>query len=211
MFKRPFRRRGIVATPESLARRRAGARRRFFGGLATLAVLIAFTIWAIPRLDRIASVSHAAKATVADGDTLTLGAERIRLKGVDAPEFSQTCMRAGASYACGREARGELVRLIGQRTVVCEGWERDKYGRLLAACRACDADLNRALVENGWAVSYGGYQAEEAAAKAARRGLWAGDFDRPSAWRAAHGDAAGDEHTAFAALLHALKVLLGLS
>lgn len=211
MFKRPFRRRASSPSPHALERRRAQARRRFWSGFVTLAGLFALAVWTIPRLDRIASVNHAAMPIVADGDTLTLGAERIRLRGIDAPEFTQTCRRGDADYGCGREAKAELIRLIGGRKVACEGWERDKYNRLLAACRAGDADLNKAMVENGWAIAYGGYGAEEAAARAAKRGLWAGTFDRPSAWRAAHGDVLESEHTDFAALLNALKALLGLS
>lgn len=188
-----------------------GARARLLGGLATLIALIAFTVWAIPRLDRIASQDHDGKATIADGDTLTLKSERIRLKGIDAPELHQTCRAAGQEYACGKAARQELVRLIGGTAVSCTGWERDKYGRLLAFCSAGRTDLNKALVERGWAVSYGAFGAEEAQAKAARRGLWAGEFERPSTWRAAHGDAAGVEHTPLQAVLNALKALLGVS
>lgn len=211
MFKRPFSRRTYSSDPKAIARRRANARRRFFGGLTTLAALVAVAVWAIPRLDRIAAVDKAGAALIADGDTLTLAGERIRLKGIDAPELHQTCRRAEGEYACGRMAKQELVRLVGGRAVACNGWERDKYGRLLGYCSAGASDLNRMLVESGWAVSYGGYAAEEAGAKAARRGLWAGEFERPSAWRAAHGDMAGAEHTSFSALVNAIKALLGLS
>lgn len=215
MFKVPFRRRSYAVSPEAAARNLERSRRRAIwrhgSGLATLVALVVFTVWAIPRLDRIASVSHVAKAVIADGDTLTLGAERIRLKGIDAPEFSQTCKLGGRDYACGREARNELIRLVGNQAVSCAGWERDKYGRLLALCTAGDRALNAALVENGWAVAYGDYAAEEVAARAAGRGLWAGEFERPSTWRAAHGDMADSEHTTIASILNALKSLLGLN
>ncbi|MBK8457575.1 MAG: thermonuclease family protein [Phyllobacteriaceae bacterium] len=133
------------------------------------------------------------------------------MKGLDAPEFSQICRRDNADYGCGREARGELKRLIGGQKVVCDGWERDKYNRLLASCRAGATDLNASMVANGWAVAYGGYAAEEAAARQAKRGLWAGTFDRPSSWRAAHGDVPENEHTTFAAIVNALKALFGIS
>lgn len=211
MLKRPFRRRRPVSDPRALAVLRSRARARLLGGLVTLGALIAFTVWAIPRLDRIAALQKAGSAQVADGDTLTLDHERIRLKGIDAPELHQLCRAAGGDYACGRSARQELLRLIGDKPVTCQGWERDRYGRLLAICRAGGTELNATLVSNGWAVSYGAYGAEEAAAKAARRGLWAGDFKRPSEWRAEHGDMAGAEHTSWQAVLNALKALLGLS
>jgi endonuclease YncB( thermonuclease family) len=211
MLKRPFRRRRSAPDPRALAVSRSRARTRLLGGLVTLVALIAFTVWAIPRLDRIASQEKAGSAQVADGDTLTLDNERIRLKGIDAPELHQSCRAAGSDYACGRSARRELLRLIGDKPVTCEGWERDRYGRLLALCSAGGTELNAMLVTNGWAVSYGAYGAEESAAKAARRGLWAGEFVRPSDWRAAHGDMAGAEHTSWQAVLNALKALLGIS
>ncbi|MFZ1682210.1 MAG: thermonuclease family protein [Rhizobiaceae bacterium] len=177
--------------------------------MATLPILVGITVWAIPRLDRLAAVDRTGAVTLADGDSLVLAGERVRLRGLDAPEFGQSCRRDGQDYACGRSARAELARLIGKSAVTCTGWERDKYNRLLARCTAGGIDLNRALVKNGWAVSYGDYAAEEADARAARRGLWAGEFDRPSAWRAVHGAAHEDEHTFAIAIWNAIREFLG--
>ena len=105
------------------------------------------------------------------------------------------------AYPCGRDARDALRRLIGGRAVTCEGWERDRYGRLLAFCKAGAVDLNRALVEQGWAVAFGDFQAEEFAARQAARGLWAGDFDRPRQWRDTHGSMTEADHGASAGML----------
>lgn len=57
------------------------------------------------------------------------------------------------------------------------------------AVRAGGVDLGEAMVRAGWAVEYrtfshGAYAAAEAQAKAAKRGLWAGTFEPPSAYRA---------------------------
>lgn len=118
-----------------------------------------------------------------DGDTIALHGQRIRLKGMDTPETQQQCRLQDKNYLCGRSATDALRKLIGNQTVVCTTDGRDQYNRILAFCKAGDIDLNRALVEQGWAVSYGLYQREEAQARKNQRGLWAGTFERPSKWR----------------------------
>jgi len=128
------------------------------------------------------------KARVTDGDSIIVAGERIRLKGFDAPEMRQMCRAEGAEIACGRRAREHLTRLIGDETVVCTPAGRDKYRRLLAECRAGRDDLGRRMVLDGWAVAYGDYEAEEARARRAERGLWATEFERPERWRVEHGD-----------------------
>jgi endonuclease YncB( thermonuclease family) len=44
------------------------------------------------------------------------------------------------------------------------------------------------MVREGFAVDYmrGGYKAAEAEARAAKRGIWAGEFDRPQDYRRQH-------------------------
>ena len=54
-------------------------------------------------------------------------------------------------------------------------------------CRVAGADLNTWMVEQGRAVAYQKYSRDyvshEAAAKAARRGVWRGEFVAPLRWR----------------------------
>jgi endonuclease YncB( thermonuclease family) len=125
-----------------------------------------------------------------DGDTFSIGAERVRLWGVDAPEGRQVCKDAkGQGYACGDIARDQLLGLIGGRIVRCEIRDRDPYGRAVSRCQAGPTDLGGAMVRAGWAIDYaqfsrGAYASTEAEARRARRGLWAGAFETPSAWRA---------------------------
>ncbi|PRD41517.1 hypothetical protein C5748_20735 [Phyllobacterium phragmitis] len=121
-----------------------------------------------------------------DGDTLVIGGRHIRLQGIDAPEMKQICRNQGRDYDCGAEARNALRTLINGRPVHCSGSRNDKYNRLLGDCRVGDLDLNRSMVEKGWAVAYGGYDSEEALARSERRGVWAGTFERPQDWRRAH-------------------------
>lgn len=138
------------------------------------------------RLDRIETRKTEGAAIVNDGDTITLGTERIRMRGIDAPEYSQTCRRDGADYACGKLARQSLVRLISGKPVSCTGWQRDRYGRLLGDCKAGGKDLNRAQVETGWAIAYGDFETEQAIARSGKAGIWGGTFDEPHDWRESH-------------------------
>ena len=153
-------------------------------------VLLAVLIALAARLDRKEPVEPQGRPTVNDGDSLAFGSLRVRLVGIDAPEYGQTCVLDGAEYGCGKRSREALVKAIGGQEVSCSGSEHDRYGRLLAVCMAGGVDLNRAQVEAGWAVSYGvGYRAEEAKAKTAGAGIWAGKFERPQDWRRDHGAA----------------------
>lgn len=188
------------------ARRSVG--RRYAEYALTFLFFLALAVVAA-RLDRTETVRPQGRAVVNDGDTLTLAGRRIRLRGIDAPEYSQTCTRAGAAYACGRQSRRELETLIAGRPVTCEGWERDRYDRLLAVCRAGDIDLNRRLVEDGWAVAYGDYADAELAARRAGKGLWAGEFERPRAWRELQGGLAETEHGLVQAIFNWLRQVSG--
>jgi endonuclease YncB( thermonuclease family) len=194
-------------------RRGLGARnaaRRWFDYILAFTIL-GLLILVSARIDRLSTVQFGGAATVNDGDSLTLGGERIRLLGIDAPEFNQHCTRAGVDYACGRQSSQALRELIAGRAVSCSGWERDRYDRLLATCRAGDIDLNRKQVEAGWAIAYSGYEDAEKVARLNGSGLWAGSFERPRDWRAKHGDIVDGEHHLFARLLNLLRQLFRFS
>lgn len=170
------------------------------------AIILGLLILLAARLDRVETRSTQGAAIVNDGDSITLGTERVRMRGIDAPEYTQTCRRDGADYPCGTLARQSLVRLIAGRPVTCSGWQKDRYGRLLGDCKAGDTDLNRAQVEAGWAVAYGDFEREEAAARAAKAGIWAGTFDRPQDWRASHhGEVVERKHGTLASIGDAVR------
>jgi endonuclease YncB( thermonuclease family) len=127
-----------------------------------------------------------------DGDSLEIGGRRVRLFGIDAPELDQNCRSAaGAAYDCGTAARRALDAAIGGRTVTCTpvGASHD---RAVALCQANGRDLSEEMVRSGHALelknfSRGRYGPAERAARGARRGLWAGNFEEPAAWRKEHG------------------------
>lgn len=125
---------------------------------------------------------------IIDGDTLDLNGERIRLFGIDAPEADQTCHNGAREWRCGAEATRALAKFVGDQTLICEKRNTDRYGRTIAICRLGGVSVNTWMVRNGWAVAYrqyGGaiYDANEAAAKQNRLGVWIGDFTMPWDWR----------------------------
>lgn len=142
----------------------------------------------------LAASAHAAepivgRASVVDGDTLDIGANRIRFWGVDAFESGQLCQNAsGRDYRCGQAAALELDRLISGRIVRCEPTGGKTYERVIAVCSVAGVELNRAMVQSGWALdeprySKGEYASDDVAAREAGRGAHAGTFERPADYR----------------------------
>ena len=127
------------------------------------------------------------RAEITDGDSLEIGATRVRLFGVDAVEGRQSCTRNGQPWACGNEAARKLRSLVGDRTVNCTKRDVDNYGRIVAVCRSGAVDLNAEMVRSGFATAYRRYSSdyvdEENEARAARRGIWAGEFENPEDYR----------------------------
>jgi len=174
-------------------------------------ILLGLLILLAARLDRFETRKAEGSAIVNDGDSLTLGTERIRMRGIDAPEYQQTCRKDGADYACGKMARQALVRLISGNPVTCSGWQRDRYGRLLGDCKAGGKDLNRAQVEAGWAIAYGDFEAEQAIARTGKAGIWAGTFDQPQDWRESHHEGLAERrHGTLASFGDALREIFRL-
>jgi endonuclease YncB( thermonuclease family) len=127
------------------------------------------------------------RAEVTDGDSLEIGSARIRLYGVDAVEGRQTCTRDGRPWACGGEAARKLRSLIGDRALSCTKRDVDDYGRVVAVCRSGAVDVGAEMVRAGFATAYRRYSSdyvdEENEARAARRGIWAGEFTPPEDYR----------------------------
>ena len=129
------------------------------------------------------------RAKIINGDSLEVAGERIRLFGIDAPEGRQQCRGAnGQDYACGREAARILAALVGGRPGSCTLVTHDQYARDVATSEAKGHDLGEAMVRTGYARDYarhskGRYAAAERDARAAKRGMWAGAFEDPAAWR----------------------------
>jgi endonuclease YncB( thermonuclease family) len=158
-------------------------------GLDALGVVL-ITVLVAGSLDLLPAAWFTDSMQVVDGDSLRPadGSRDIRLQGIDAPELAQNCRDTnGHSYNCGRKAKAHLKAVIAGREIKCRTLNVDRYDRSLSICSVGETELNRQMISDGWAVAYINHSAEyarlEATAKAARKGIWQGDFDRPEEWR----------------------------
>lgn len=127
-------------------------------------------------------------AVVIDGDSLEVDGRSIRLWGIDAPEYRQTCTRDGKSWKCGAAAKRALRNKVSNALLRCQVLHTDRYAREVCTCTIRGLSLNAWMVEQGWALDYSRYSKgrfanEEAAARNAQRGIWSASFDNPEQWR----------------------------
>jgi endonuclease YncB( thermonuclease family) len=131
-------------------------------------------------------------AQAKDGDSLIVGDKEVRLFGIDAPEYDQSCQKAGQDWRCGAAAADKLAQMVNGRNVVCSSMGTDQHNRVLGRCMAGTTDINRAMVASGYATAYRHYSSDyvsaEESAKVNKRGIWSGTFQAPSDYRHA-GDA----------------------
>ncbi len=124
---------------------------------------------------------------VIGADDLMVDGVRIRLFGIDSPEFEQSCIdKNGKSYACSVSATNYLTKIVTPQTY-CRSKGVDKYDRVLAVCYTGKKDLNAAMVKKGWAVAYDRYSKdylkEQEFAKKNKLGIWQGQFMKPEDFR----------------------------
>jgi endonuclease YncB( thermonuclease family) len=137
-----------------------------------------------PRLPEVLRGTSGAAAVI-DGDTLRLGKERFRLHGIDAPESKQRC---GDGWPAGSLATTRLQALTAGRSIVCQEKDRDRYGRIVAICRASGEDLGAILVREGLAWAFTrfsvDYVDQQEEAHIANRGVHAHNCAPAWEWRA---------------------------
>lgn len=127
---------------------------------------------------------------VVDADTVRVGAIKVRLFGIDAPEIGQPCELAdGRGWDCGRWASEQAFLRYQGAMAVCQRLNTDRYGRAVATCRVDGIDMGFALVRNGMAEAYRRYALDYVDAEKAALfdgvGLWRGRIAAPSEFRAA--------------------------
>ena len=122
------------------------------------------------------AASISGKARVLDGNTLALGAQRVRLFGIAAPEITQNCTLASKVWACGADVATALHIQVGEQVVNCDERGIDATKTVTAVCKVGTLDLGDWMVRNGWARADRRasmmYVSAEIAARKAQVGLW---------------------------------------
>lgn len=120
-----------------------------------------------------------------EADAVQVRGLRVQLMGITAPAHRDLCTNRTSKdeFACARPARKRMAELVA-KGVACELFDvagDTLYGR----CKGADGgDLARALVASGVvrAAKDGPYEADQAAALAAHKGLWGLDILPPKDW-----------------------------
>jgi endonuclease YncB( thermonuclease family) len=147
-----------------------------------------------------AGPSFASSPIVRDGGSIEFADVTYRLDGIDAPALDQICIDDHAdTWACGVDARDQLVRLIGGHQVRCEDRGIDvtytKWHVGVCTVEGETKTLNQLLVRQGFAMNLepstrGQFKMDEADARDNRRGLWKGCFVAPQEFRRGQKDGA---------------------
>ena len=149
-------------------------------------ILIAMVAMTLPAAVHAADIVGLAK--IRDGDQVQIGTSRIRLGGIDAPSVDQLCLNNnGDRWTCGVAARDELARHVDNKSWTCHPRQTDRRGRIVARCEVEGEDIQKWLVQSGWAMAYSrfshDYDADEKSARDAKAGMWQGAFIAPWDWR----------------------------
>jgi micrococcal nuclease len=91
-----------------------------------------------------------------DGDTVWLRGEKIRLKGIDAPEKSKPKCRSERELA--RKATRRLKAILSNNEWVIERDGEDRYGRTLAVFWIGDQTAGQMLVMEKLARNWAGHK-----------------------------------------------------
>jgi endonuclease YncB( thermonuclease family) len=127
------------------------------------------------------------RAYAAGPDTLRVAGTTVRLTGIEPPESEQRCGSGNAQWRCRQVAETALSRIISGRTVSCSPGGTDEAGRTLGYCAVGEKDVAAELVRQGYVFADGSflarYASQEREARGAKAGMWAGEVERPAAYR----------------------------
>ena len=135
-----------MARPARLRRRPVRSLGRSAIDTAVFLVALAMVV-AILKFSGVLTIDDG-PVKVIDGDSLRRDNIEIRLAGIDAPEYRQTCKdESGNDWPCGREAMRALKQMIGGGDVACEIRDTDRYDGWSRSCMAGQIDLNVEMVQ----------------------------------------------------------------
>lgn len=125
---------------------------------------------------------------VIDADTWDVGATRVRLHGIDAPELAQTCdTEQRINWTCGLWVSDQVRAQYDGKTATCDTITIDKYNRTVARCWVDGRDAGRGMVADGLAFAYRkysmAYDLDEKSAAINDRGLHAHRVQSPAQFR----------------------------
>jgi endonuclease YncB( thermonuclease family) len=149
----------------------------------TLAVSLLINLYFLSQkfIPRSNLTSSGKVVNIVDGDTFDLeSAKRVRLKGIDAPEYPKGCLSETAKQRLAELILGQEVRL--------EEIETDKFDRLLAFVFRDNLFLNEVMAQEGLATvqknQEGKYASRlttaEITAQEAKRGIWSAACQTPT-------------------------------
>ena len=171
-----------------------GERRTDRGGLGGRVEVFALAVAAIVLLYLLGGCSKKRPgdtiqgwAKVTDGDGIKVKGYRVRLAGLDAPEWNQPAQhRYGFWFNHGKWVKRALSRELAGRRVQVKVEGYDRYDRVLGTVSCRGRDVGEWLVRSGHAIACfdSRYKAAESEARSERRGMWGYDqaYD-PRAWR----------------------------
>ena len=153
--------------------------------IAVAAIVLMYLAGRRPRKRRGDMIKGWAKVT--DGDGIKVKGYRVRLAGLDAPEWNQPAKhRIGFWFNHGKRVKRALRREIGGRRVQVRVEGFDRYGRVLGTVSCRGRDVGEWLVRSGHAIACfdSRYREAEREARSESRGMWGYEqaYD-PRAWR----------------------------
>jgi len=157
---------------------------------AGIAVIMFFVVASVCHAKQPIRVIEGTVTKISDGDTIqvadNLGTKiKVRFYGIDAPETEKGNKRTGIiskpGQPYGEEAFQALRQKVDRQRVRLDVMDIDRYGRTVSIVWVSGRNINREMIEEGWAWAYreyldrpyaSEYIAAEDQARRARKGLW---------------------------------------